>query len=246
MNKTLKIAIIGYGAMGKEIEKAAQKKGMIITDIFEVSEPIDTKKRYDFDVAIDFSYPDSVCDNVKALSELGKNIVLGTTGWNDYKSQVEMSVNESKIGLIYDSNFSIGMNLFQKITAQAVKYINNFADYDILLNEVHHKRKRDHPSGTALALAEIILQNSSKKTHTLEVLDDNPINPSALQISAMRVGDIAGTHSIIMDSPVDTIELTHRAKNREGLAHGAIIAAAWIHNKKGFYKFSDILEEIVL
>ena len=245
MNQLPKIAIIGYGVMGKEIEKAAQKKGLIITDIFEVSEPINPNIKYDFDVAIDFSYPDSVIENVKTISELGKNIVLGTTGWLDYKAHIQEQVLNTDIGLIYDSNFSIGMNLFHKITAQAAKLINNFSDYDILLNEIHHKRKKDHPSGTALALAEIILENLERKYQIVEYLGDNSISNSALQISSMRVGDVPGTHTIIIDSYADTIELTHRAKNREGLAIGAVTAAIWICNKKGFYKFSDILEEII-
>jgi 4-hydroxy-tetrahydrodipicolinate reductase len=245
MNKGLKIAIIGYGAMGKEIEKAAQKKGMIISEIFDVSDPINSNKKYDFDVAIDFSYPDSVFENVKILSELGKNIVLGTTGWYDNKSQISEQIIATNVGLIYDSNFSIGMNLFHKIVAYTAKLINAFPEYDILLNEIHHRRKKDHPSGTAITLAELILQNMDRKTHTLEILDDNPISNSALQIGSMRIGDVAGTHSVLIDSQADTIELTHRAKNREGLALGAISAATWINNKRGFYKFSDVFEEII-
>lgn len=240
MNKP-KIAIIGYGAMGREIEKAAKERGLEITDIFELNQPIEPNKEYAFDVAVDFSFPAAVCDNVNILTKMKKNIVLGTTGWQDYKSQVEEAVIKSGVGLIYSSNFSIGMNIFQMIIEKAAKLLNNFSEYDIMVSEIHHKRKRDSPSGTALQLGEIILENLERKTNVLDTKSDGIIRPDTLHINSARIGEVNGTHTVLIDSFADSIELTHTAKNRSGLAKGAVFAAEWIHNKQGFFNFSDII-----
>ncbi len=242
MNATIpKIAIIGYGSMGKEIERTAQSEGLTITNIFDIDNPLMPDTNYDFDVAIDFSNAEAVENNVRILSTLGKSIVLGTTGWNDKLPLIEKIVNNAKIGFIYDSNFSIGMNIFRKIVQLSSQLLNNFSNYDIMLNEVHHNRKKDHPSGTAISLSEIILENLNRKTEiAIEHINGEAIRPEQLDVSCSRVGEVTGTHTIYIDSLADTIQLSHIAKNRSGFAAGAVFAAKWIHNKSGIYLFRDL------
>jgi len=245
MNSTLpKIAIIGYGSMGKEIEKAALSRGFQITNIFEIDKPIDENKKYDFDVAIDFTFPDSVIENVKKLSLLKKNIVLGTTGWQAHTEEIEKWVKENDIGLVYGSNFSVGMQMFFRITEYTSKMLNKFDDYDIMLHEIHHRRKKDSPSGTAKSLAAIIMNEIKRKKRLVEDTMHGAIEPDMLHVTSTRVGEVAGTHSIMIDSEADSIQLIHRAKNRKGFAEGALLAAEWIHGKKGFYDFKDVMSDL--
>jgi len=244
--KLPKIALIGYGSMGKEIESIARKKGYEITNIFEIDNPIRSDKEYDFDVAIDFSLPDSVLYNVKTLSQLHKNIVLGTTGWNDKKQTVRKIVEQSGIGLIYGTNFSIGMRMFFNIIENAAKLVDQISDYDIFLHEIHHNRKKDSPSGTALSLSGIILDNVKRKNSVVTDAIQGEIAPDQLHVSSTRGGEITGYHKVYLDSAADTIELAHRAKNRSGFVAGAVSAANWIYEKKGFYEFGDMLKNIWL
>lgn len=238
---TPKIAIIGYGSMGKEIERTAIAEGLTISNIFDIDSPLLPNANYDFDVAIDFSNPDAVESNVKILSAMGKSIVLGTTGWNDKLSLIESIVDEAKVGLVYDSNFSIGMTIFRKVVQLSAQLLNSFPNYDIMLNEVHHKRKKDHPSGTAISIAEIILENLERKTEiATEHINGEAIRPEQLDVSCSRVGEVAGTHTIYIDSLADSIQLSHIAKNRSGFAAGAVFAAKWIYNKSGIYMFRDL------
>lgn len=239
----LKVALIGYGAMGREIESLSANNNIKITEIFEIDSPIQ-KKNYDFDVAIDFSLPESVLENVKILAELKKNIVIGTTGWYNKMNEVETIVNNTNIACVWGSNFSIGMQMFFNIIDFASNLVNNIDNYDIMLHELHHKRKKDSPSGTAISLAEIILENVDRKKKIDSETVHEVINPEILHLSSTRGGEITGTHTVYFDSIADTIELTHRAKNRSGFALGAITAAHWIKDKKGFYSFNDLLKEI--
>lgn len=245
MNQKLpKIAIVGYGAMGKEIEKSALAKDFHLTNIFEIDTPLNENIIYDFDVAIDFSFPDSVLENVKKLGKLKKNIVLGTTGWKEYSEEIKKIVAGNGIGLVYGSNFSVGMNMFFKIVSSLSKMLNNHPGYDISVNEIHHTRKKDSPSGTALSIADIILKELGRKNKILDETSCGTIQPSALHVTSARVGEVTGTHTVYIDSPADTIELTHRAKNRSGFAEGALLAAEWINGKKGYFDFPDVLNDI--
>ena len=243
--QNLKIAILGYGAMGKEVEKIASAKKIAVTDIFDIDKPIDIKKNYDFDIAVDFTYPDAVLENVKKLTKLKKSIVIGTTGWDKDFKKVKNLVKRSGIGLVYGSNFSIGMQMFMNIVEFASAQINNLDEYDIFMHEIHHKRKIDSPSGTALTLGKIILDNVKSKKKILTEKVDGLIPKSNLHISSTRGGEITGTHTVYIDSFADTLELTHRAKNRSGFALGAIEAALWLKNKKGFYDFRNIINDIL-
>jgi len=241
----LKIAILGYGSMGKEVEKAALLKNITVTDIFDIDKPINPNADYKFDVAIDFTLPESVIGNVEILSKMGKNIVIGTTGWEKHKMDIESMTANCSIGTVYASNFSIGMQMFFRIVDQASRMKNLFPEYDIFMHEIHHKRKKDSPSGTALTLAQSILKNVDSKNEIYTNKCEGEIQPDQLHVSSNRGGEIAGTHTIFIDSAADTLELTHRAKNRTGFAMGALQAAEWINGKKGFFDFKDVFDEII-
>lgn len=226
--------------MGKEIEKAANEQDISITNIFEIDNKLSLTENYDFDVAIDFSFPSSVLENVEKLAKLKKNIVLGTTGWNEHFELIKNIVEREEIGLVYSSNFSLGMQIFKQITKKAAELVNNFDDYDIFLQEIHHKRKKDSPSGTALNLADIIIEKVIRKEKIQKDTLARSIQSDELHVSSLRGGEITGTHTIFIDSSADTIELTHRAKNRSGFAKGAIYAAKWIYGKKGMFDFEGL------
>ncbi|MCX7909524.1 MAG: 4-hydroxy-tetrahydrodipicolinate reductase [Ignavibacteria bacterium] len=231
-----KIALIGYGKMGKEIESLAKARNFIITDIFDIDFPIDTTKEYSFEVAIDFTTPESVVDNIKKVATLGKNIVVGTTGWYDKIEEVKKIVEYYQIGLIFSPNFSIGIHIILKLIDEASKILNEINNYDILVEETHHRHKKDSPSGTALKIAEHILHNFKAKERI--VTDPRDIDSKSIQIASLRLGEVFGIHRVILDSEFDTLEISHTAKNRKGFAIGALLAAEFIHRKKGFYEFN--------
>ena len=233
----MNIAIIGYGKMGHEIEKAAKIKGIAIKSIVDTNDKnasfkeINDKSMKDVDVCIDFTHPDAVLDNIKKISKFKKNIVVGTTGWYDRINEAKAIVKKSGIGLIYASNFSVGVNVFFKIIENAAKIINKIDDYDVYGYELHHNKKIDSPSGTAKTIGEILVKNIKRKNE--------------LHFASVRAGSIPGTHVVGFDSSADTIELKHAARNREGFALGAIMAAQWIQNKKGFYNINDMLNQLI-
>ena len=238
-----KLALVGYGQMGREIEKQAKIKGYMVTDIFDSDSPIDTSERYDFDVAIEFTEPSQAVDNIKRLTDLGKNVVVGTTGWLDEKEAVEKYINEHGTGLVWASNFSVGVQMFFKLVSSFAQMLDKEDDYDVLMHEFHHKRKKDSPSGTARTLAERLIEGVGRKEKMQIDPLQRKIEKGELHVSSTRGGEIAGTHIIMADSLADTIELTHRAKNRSGFALGSLQAASWIHGRKGFHEFGAALEE---
>lgn len=242
----LNIAISGYGQMGKEIERLCPDNDLNVTNIFDILNLPNPKKPYDFEVVIDFTEPSTAIKNIELFAGMGKNIVLGTTGWYDQKDEVEKIINDHNVGMIWGSNFSVGVNLFFKIIDSASSLINNLDMFDVMIHEMHHKRKKDSPSGTAESLAEIVLKNIDRKTKSEKnALLDQEIDPSSLHVSSTRGGEITGRHTIYMDSIADSIELTHRAKNRSGFALGSILAAKWIAGKKGMFEFRDVFSEII-
>ncbi len=242
----MKLALIGYGSMGKEIHKLADKEGIIVSQIFEVDNPIKPTTNFDFDVAIDFSYPEAVLNNVVTLAEAKKNIIIGTTGWYDNLDIIKNIALQNSIGIIYSSNFSLGMNLFMKLIDVASKILNKFDNFDILISELHHKNKKDSPSGTALNIGEMVIKNIDRKKTILKDTINKKIAPEQLHISSLRGGSIVGIHNILIDSETETIELIHRAKNRVGFAEGALLASKWVLDKKGVYNFSDLIENILI
>lgn len=241
-----RIALIGNGSMGKEISRIAAERGFTITRIFDESSPLDASSPTDFDVAIDFSTPNAVLSNIQAICALRKNVVIGTTGWLEHLPAIKQLVEKHSIGVVYGSNFSIGMQMFFRIVRQAARLVNSAPEYDIFMQEIHHKRKLDSPSGTALSLGDIVLKEVDWKSSIYTETSHGKISPDDFHISSVRGGEVTGTHSIMIDSSADTIELTHRAKNRSGFASGALVAAEWIWKRQGVYDFTEQFENIVV
>ena len=243
MNATnkIKIALVGYGAMGKEIEDICISKKHIITNKFDIDNPLNQNQEYDFDVAIDFSNPDSVIKNIEILSSMRKYIVVGTTNWYDKIDYVKQLATDNDIGIVWGSNFSIGMQVFYKIVKCAAELFNDYEQYDTFISEIHHSNKADSPSGSAKTLSNIILENFDKKKMLVSDNINRKIAADELHISSLRGGSIYGQHNVFFDSQVDTIQLIHNAKSRKGFAIGAVTAAEFINNRTGFYNFEEIL-----
>lgn len=243
----MKIAIVGYGRMGHELEQAAgTRKHEIVT--------IDPNSKADFreineaslkgvDVAIDFSVAEAALENARLYNKLGVNTVMATTGWYDKMEDMKKTVKD--IGFIWSGNFSIGVNVFFRIIDNASKIINNIDAYDILAYEMHHKGKKDSPSGTAKMLADILMKNIERKKRLIVDKLDRQIEEEELHFTSIRGGAIPGTHTILFDSEADTIEIIHRARGRSGFAMGAVMAAEWIKGKKGFYNIDDFMNELI-
>ncbi|RCK73082.1 MAG: 4-hydroxy-tetrahydrodipicolinate reductase [Ignavibacteriae bacterium] len=245
----MRIAIIGYGKMGKEIEQVASEKGIEIGMIIKEEENFEgaaiTKKNLkNIDVCLEFTNPNSVLSNIEAAIKAGKNIVVGTTGWYDKLEEVKKMVKKSDIGLLYSPNFSLGINIFYRILNTASNIFNNFDEYDILVSEIHHRNKMDSPSGTALAIAQIIMQNIKRKKEILHETAHGAIKPNQLHVISARAGTFVGKHSVIFDSEADFIEIVHTAKNRRGFALGALLAAEWLNGKKGIFTMKDVMSSI--
>ena len=241
-----KLAIIGYGQMGKMIEQLAPSYDFEVVAIIDLNSE-KTKSGQNLekaDVCVEFTAPEAAFSNIRKLIGLKKNIVVGTTGWFDHLKEAEELVKLQQTGLVYGSNFSIGMNIFYRLTEEATKLMNSFQDYDVFGWESHHKLKKDSPSGTAKTLSNIVLKNTDQKEKAIFDKLDRQIENNEFHFASLRSGSIPGTHLIGFDSEADTIELKHTARNRQGLAGGALLAARWICGKKGFYNFSDVFRDI--
>jgi 4-hydroxy-tetrahydrodipicolinate reductase len=243
----MKIAISGYGKMGREIELVARSRGHVIASTFDIDNLLspDELKASGAEVVIDFTQPDVVRSNVEMCAKAKIPIVIGTTGWENDSQKVKKLVEDAGIGCVSASNFSIGVNLFFRIVSEASRLLST-ADYDVFINETHHRMKKDFPSGTALKIAEEILtQFPSKKKAVSELTQGKAPHAEELVISSVRAGLVTGTHTVGFEAEEDSIELTHRAKSRRGFALGAVRAAEWIAGKKGMYRFEEHLEEIL-
>jgi 4-hydroxy-tetrahydrodipicolinate reductase len=233
----MKIALLGYGRMGKEIEKIALQKG------HEIVLRIQGDDKYDItlaDIAIDFSIPEAAFKNITNCFQNNVPIVSGTTGWSENYTDAIAICKENNGSFIYASNFSIGVNIFFELNQQLAKMMKSLDDYSIKLEEIHHTKKLDAPSGTAITLAEGIIGNSSKSTWELKE-NQTEINENSIPIIALRIPEVPGTHIVSYESEIDSIEIKHTAHNRKGFALGAVIAAEWLVNKKGVYTMKDVL-----
>ncbi len=242
----MNLALIGHGKMGKEVERVAHEKGFKIVKIFEVDENPDAtaltrEALKSVDVCIDFSSPEAVLSNIEAVADCGKNMVVGTTGWYDRLDYVRKLVKEKKIGFLYGSNFSLGVNIYNQIVMDAAHLLEKYPQYDVAISEVHHKGKADSPSGTALTLGSTILQAIKRKSELVTETQHGVIKPHQLHVTSTRMGTVTGKHTVLFDSEADSIELVHTAKSRSGFAIGAIVAAEWVKGKKGFYTMRDVL-----
>jgi len=247
----MKIALLGYGKMGRIIEKiATDRKHEIVLKIdYDNLNELTTENLAKADVAIEFSTPGTVLNNIEQCFNAGVPIVVGTTGWYNQLPQVKHSCEEGGHSMLYASNFSVGVNVFFHVNKVLAKLMNNYPYYDVQVEEIHHTQKMDSPSGTGITIAEGIIENLDSKKEWVNVLttdgdetaDDN-IAADQLLIESFRIDSVPGTHTVIYDSEVDTIELKHTAHNRNGFALGAVMAAEWIQNKKGFHSVEDMFD----
>lgn len=245
----MKIVLLGYGKMGQLIEKFALKRGHEVVLVVDASNRDDIKIQdlQDADIAIDFSTPDAALENISLCFEADLPIVVGTTGWYEHLSEVKEICLEANQSLLYGSNFSIGVNVFFHINRMLAKAMDPYKQYDVQVEEIHHIHKLDAPSGTAITIAEGILNNStSKQTWVNEVVgtaESGIINkPDELLIESLRIEEVPGTHTVLYSSEVDQIEFKHTAHNRDGFALGAVVAAEWLNKKKGFYQVTEIFD----
>lgn len=230
----MKIALLGYGKMGKVIEQIALERGHEIVlkkDEFNTYDGLSTA-----DVAIDFSVPMAAVENISSCFHANVPVVSGTTGWLEYYDEIIALCHEKKGGFISSSNFSLGVNLFFEVNDYLAKIMAPYSSYSVAMEEIHHTQKLDAPSGTAISLAKGVIENSKYTNWTL-----NEAAPDEIHIEAKRIADVPGTHTVTYASEVDSIEIKHTAHNREGFALGALIAAEWLAGKHGVFTMKDVL-----
>ena len=244
----MKIALIGYGKMGKLLERFAQERGheICITIDADNASDIRSERFKEADVAIEFSVPHAALEHIYDAFEADVPIVVGTTGWYDELAAVEQKCRAGNNTLLYASNFSVGVNVFFYVNKVLAKLMNRYPQYDVQVEEIHHTQKLDAPSGTAITIAEGILDGLERKnTWVNEVIgqqDDVITKPNELLIESHRIEEVPGTHTVIYSSEVDELEFKHTAHSRAGFALGAILAAEWLHGKKGFYSIQDMFD----
>lgn len=230
---TLNLALLGHGKMGSAVDRLAPERGFNVRLILEIdSNPngaaITEENFRGIDVAVDFTVPDVVVDNIRRVAERGVNLVVGTTGWSDRLAEVEQIVAQNGIGLVYAANFSIGVQLFYRLARVAAEIFAPYSMYEPYIVEAHHKFKKDAPSGTAIELKRRVLPHLPSRE---------------IPTSSVRGGYIPGTHELGFDSEADTVLVRHNARSRQGFAEGALYAARWIVGKKGVFAFDQILKE---
>lgn len=241
----MRLALVGYGRMGRAVEEAALSRGHeVIRRIDPASPDTDNPDQplADTDVAIVFTTPEAVWESVTMVAEAGVDLVVGSTGWSKDLGKVASAVQSAGIGMIHSPNFSTGVYVFRLLAAAAARLIDGLEGYDVRIHETHHEHKVDHPSGTAIALAEILVEGLSSK-HRWEEDEGQGVRPDAgtLYVESTRTGEVAGIHEIEFTGPGDVLELKHVAKGRAAFAKGAVVAAEWIHGRKGIYTMDDWL-----
>jgi 4-hydroxy-tetrahydrodipicolinate reductase len=247
----MNIALLGYGKMGKIIEKIAtdRKHNIVLKIDFYNQQDLNLENLAKADVVIEFSTPGSVLSNIKHCFDAHVPIVVGTTGWYEHLPEVKQQCIERGNTLLYASNFSVGVNIFFHINRILARLMNNYPYYDVQVEEIHHMQKLDSPSGTAITIAEGIIENLDSKKEWVNILStegndaaDDSVKNDQLLIESFRIDSVPGTHTVIYDSEVDMIEFKHTAHNRNGFALGAVLAAEWVHSKKGFFSVEEMFD----
>jgi 4-hydroxy-tetrahydrodipicolinate reductase len=235
----MRILLLGYGKMGKAVEKIAIERGHVIASKIDIDNPITGIKKENIDIAIEFTKPDAAENNIYECLNKGISVVSGTTGWNINVDEITTLCQKNKTSMFYASNFSVGMNIFMEINNKLASLLNKFDDYSAKIEETHHIQKLDEPSGTAISLAEGIIKSNNKyRNWELNNGENNILN---LPVFSFREGDTVGNHRITWKSNVDKISIEHSAENRAGFAVGAILAAEYTFGKVGFYTMRDLL-----
>ena len=242
----MKIALLGYGKMGQIIERFALERGheVVLKITADNLGDLTSSNLSKADVAIDFSAPDAAISNIYACFDANVPVVVGTTGWYGQLQQVKDDCLSRNNTLLYGSNFSIGVNLFFHINQVMARLMNDFPAYDVQVEEIHHTQKLDAPSGTAMTIAEGIIDNLERKQEWVNELEGTPseqvLKADQLLIASQRIDQVPGTHTVVYSSEVDDIELKHTAHSRAGFALGAVVAAEWLQHKQGFFNIADI------
>ena len=246
----MKIAIVGYGNMGREVERIIQERGH---DVAVRVDPLDSgadessltpELLVGCDAAIEFSLAEAVLPNARVYAQSGVPAVVGTTGWEKNRESVKQTFADGGTYLS-GSNFSIGAHIFFAVAEYAARLCNRVPEYDLMVHEIHHKRKKDSPSGTALTAANRIVGVHARQKRIVTERLDRPIEPDELHVSSLRGGSVPGVHAVIADSAADTIEISHTVRNRTGLALGSVLAAEWLADKVGFYEVEDFVSELL-
>jgi 4-hydroxy-tetrahydrodipicolinate reductase len=237
----MKIALIGYGKMGQIIERVAMDRGHKITCIIDVNNIADFESDVfkKADVAIEFSTPNAALGNILRAFAVGLPVVCGTTGWNQHLPALKHEIETNGHALFWSSNYSVGVSIFRAVNQYLAKLMNQFSYYNVGITEVHHTQKLDAPSGTAITLAEEIIENLDRKKQWSKTAEGGPDD---LAIKSIRKDEVPGTHTVVYSSEIDTITIEHKANNRHGFALGAVMAAEFLVGKKGFYTMQDMLK----
>jgi len=242
----MKLALVGYGKMGRAIENVALERGHEV--VARIDPTLDTsdinvETLGGAEVALEFTVPGVAVDNITALAAAGVDAVVGTTGWHERLEEVAAEVNGAGTGLVHATNFSLGVNLFFRLVRTAARMADRLNEYDVHVREAHHRHKIDHPSGTAITLADILIEELAAKESWSAALPDGAPHPQVLYVASERVGETAGSHVVSLEGPDDRIELRHDARTRTGFARGAVTAAEWIRGRSGVFTLDDMLAE---
>ncbi len=237
----MKIALIGYGKMGRIIEQIALERGHKITCIIDMHNigDFESKEFKKADVAIEFTTPNSALSNILRAFAVKLPVVCGTTGWTQHLPALKQEIEAKGHALFWSSNYSIGVSIFREVNKYLAKLMNQFSYYNVKMTEVHHTQKLDAPSGTAITLAEEIIENLDRKKQWSKTSEDDP---SDIAIKSIRRDEVPGTHTVAYESEIDSISIEHKANNRHGFALGAVMAAEFLAGKKGFYSMQDMLK----
>jgi len=259
----MKVAIVGYGRMGRAIEQVALSRGHDVRALIDPAltpeseggiQPPTNAQLFtevtgealaDCDVAIEFSSPDAVMDNIGIYASSDVAAVIGTTGWHDHVAEAEKLWSGSERGMVYGANFSIGAHLFLRTAAYASSLAADLADYDLLIHEIHHGRKKDSPSGTALTLARYVMEAAPRKKSVQPDRLDGAAQETELHVSSSRGGSFPGTHTLYLDSEADTVEIRHQARSRHGFVTGAVTAAEWIRDRRGVFAVEAFITDLL-
>lgn len=241
----MNIALVGTGNMGQAVEALARERGHTIVARFNAQHPFcqatDPSSLHDADVIIDFSLPDLALAHLEKYCQWNQTAVIGTTGWHQHLDQVRAWVSASEASILYAPNFSLGVALLRRAVQGITPLLDRLPEFDVGIHEVHHTRKLDSPSGTALMLADVLVDGLTRKTHIEPETQHQRIDPSGLHVTSARIGGVFGKHTVYVDSPFDQIQLVHEAKNRQGFAFGAVRAAEWLPGRRGLFTLDDVL-----
>ena len=239
----MNIALLGYGKMGHEVESAARAQGHQVVAVIDDAAGATRGSLGDAEVAIDFTTPQSALPNILRVSGQGLDLVIGTTGWYNRLDEARVAVEKAGTGLVWSPNFSLGVQMFVRLTRYAGSLVDALDEYDVAVHEVHHRHKVDHPSGTAIRLADVLVGAVTRKGKWAPGPPEGAPDPNVLWVSSARAGEVPGTHVVSVEGPDDGIELRHTARGRSGFARGAVAAAAWVRGRRGFFGIDDMLAE---